>query len=76
MARREAARRRSRRSGHAAGRSGRSSGSDLRPNRPLEGRVFFTELLSPFAQIELVRLRSNLDNSYKRLPVRLSGHRA
>jgi cytochrome P450 len=42
----------------------------------LEGRVFFEELLAAFPHIELagepVRLRSNLNNSYKRLPVRLS----
>ncbi len=41
----------------------------------LEGRVFFEELLAAFPDIELagdpVRLRSNLNNSYKRLPVRL-----
>ncbi len=41
----------------------------------LEGRVFFQELLSAFPSIELagdpVRLRSNLNNSFKRLPVRL-----
>jgi len=46
----------------------------------LEGRVFFEELLGAFSNIELagepVRLRSNLMNSYKRLPVRLGGHRA
>lgn len=45
----------------------------------LEGRVFFTELLSAFGRIELagdpVRLRSNLNNSFKRLPVRLSEYR-
>ena len=45
----------------------------------LEGRVFFQELLAAFDDIELagepVRLRSNLNNSYKRLPVRLGGHR-
>jgi cytochrome P450 len=44
----------------------------------LEGRVFFEELLAAFAGIELagepVRLRSNLNNSYKRLPVRLTGY--
>ena len=42
----------------------------------LEGRVFFEELLARFPLIELagppVRLRSNLNNAYKRLPVRLS----
>ena len=41
----------------------------------LEGRVFFAELLAAFGEIELagepVRLRSNLNNAYKRLPVRL-----
>ena len=41
----------------------------------LEGRVFFEELLAAFPTIELtgepVRLRSNLNNSYKRVPVRL-----
>lgn len=45
----------------------------------LEGRVFFEELLAAFDQIELagdpVRLRSNLNNSYKALPVRLAGYR-
>lgn len=45
----------------------------------LEGRVFFTELLAAFDDIELcgepVRLRSNLNNSYKVLPVRLGGWR-
>jgi len=42
----------------------------------LEGRVFFEELLDAFADIKLagdpVRLRSNLNNSYKRIPVRLT----
>jgi cytochrome P450 len=42
----------------------------------LEGRVFFEELLDSFATIELtgepVRIRSNLNNTFKRLPVRLS----
>ncbi|MBY0386931.1 MAG: cytochrome P450 [Mycobacterium pseudokansasii] len=42
----------------------------------LEGRVFFHELLAAFPRIELsgepVRVRSNLNNSLKRLPVRLS----
>jgi cytochrome P450 len=42
----------------------------------LEGRVFFEELLAAFPTIELagdpVRLRSNLNNSFKRLPVRLT----
>jgi len=41
----------------------------------LEGRVFFEELLATFPRIELagepVRLRSNLNNAYKRLPVTL-----
>ncbi|MCU1496131.1 MAG: cytochrome [Acidimicrobiales bacterium] len=45
----------------------------------LEGRVFFRELLAAFPQIDLagepVRLRSNLNNSFKRLPVRLGGYR-
>jgi cytochrome P450 len=42
----------------------------------LEGKVFFEELLAAFSTIELtgdpVRLRSNLNNSFKKLPVRLS----
>jgi cytochrome P450 len=42
----------------------------------LEGRVFFEELLRAFPVIELtgepVRLRSNLNNSFKRLPIRLA----
>lgn len=42
----------------------------------LEGRIFFEELLAAFATIEPtgepVRLRSNLNNSYKRVPVHLS----
>jgi cytochrome P450 len=42
----------------------------------LEGRVFFEELLSRFPGIELagepVRVRSNLNNAYKRLPVRMA----
>ncbi len=42
----------------------------------LEGRVFFEELLATFPTIELtgdpVHLRSNLNNSFKRLPVRLT----
>lgn len=42
----------------------------------LEGRIFFAELLSTFPDIELagepIRIRSNLNNSLKRLPVRLS----
>lgn len=41
----------------------------------LEGRVFFEELLSTFPTIELtadpVRVRSNLNNAFKVLPVRL-----
>jgi cytochrome P450 len=41
----------------------------------LEGKVFFEELLGRFSDIELagepVRVRSNLNNAYKRLPVRL-----
>ena len=41
----------------------------------LEGRVFFEELLASFPSIELtgepVRVRSNLNNGLKRLPVRL-----
>ena len=41
----------------------------------LEGRVFFAELLASFPRIELAgepaRIRSNLNNSLKRLPVRL-----
>ena len=42
----------------------------------LEGRVFFEELLSTFPAIELtgepVRVRSNLNNALKSLPVRLA----
>jgi cytochrome P450 len=42
----------------------------------LEGKVFFEELLATFPTIELtgdpVRLRSNLNNSFKHLPVRLA----
>jgi cytochrome P450 len=42
----------------------------------VEGRVFFDELLGAFGSIELtgapVRVRSNLNNGLKRLPVRLS----
>jgi cytochrome P450 len=42
----------------------------------LEGRLFFAELLSTFGDIELtgepVRIRSNLNNSLKRLPLRLT----
>ena len=41
----------------------------------LEGRVFFEELLAAFPEIELagppVRIRSNLNNGLKQLPVRL-----
>lgn len=43
----------------------------------LEGRVFFEELFATFPNIELsgepMRIRSNLNNSLKRLPVRLIG---
>src|SRR5205823_5831555 len=43
----------------------------------LEARVFFGELPTAFARIELagepLRLRSNLNNSYRLLPVRLEG---
>lgn len=43
----------------------------------LEARVFFAELLAGFPSIELVgepaRIRSNLNNSLKRLPVALRG---
>ena len=42
----------------------------------LEGRVFFEELLATFPSIELtgepVRVRSNLNNALKKLPVRLA----
>ncbi|VBA61776.1 cytochrome P450 [Mycobacterium attenuatum] len=42
----------------------------------LEGRVFFEELLATFRHIELsgvpARIRSNLNNSLKRLPIRLT----
>ena len=42
----------------------------------LEGKVFFEELLNSFSTIELIgeplRVRSNLNNTYKRLPVRLT----
>jgi cytochrome P450 len=42
----------------------------------LEARVFFEELLAAFERIELcgepARVRSNLNNGYKRLPVRLA----
>lgn len=41
----------------------------------LEARVFFAELLDAFAHIEFAdqpdRIRSNLNNSFKRLPIRL-----
>ena len=42
----------------------------------LEARVLFAELLATFGRIELAgqpeRIRSNLNNSLKRLPIRLS----
>src|SRR5205807_7572116 len=42
----------------------------------LEGRVFFEELLATFPTIELsgepTRVRSNLNNGLKRLPIRLA----
>ncbi len=42
----------------------------------LEGRVFFEELFAAFGVLELagepVRIRSNLNNSLKRLPIRLA----
>jgi cytochrome P450 len=42
----------------------------------LEGKVFFEELLATFPSIELtgdpVRTRSNLNNAYRKLPIRLS----
>jgi cholest-4-en-3-one 26-monooxygenase len=42
----------------------------------LEGRVFFEEVLATFSTIELtgdpVRVRSNLNNGYKRMPMRLT----
>src|SRR4051812_3319543 len=42
----------------------------------LEGKLFFEELLATFPSIELagepVRIRSNLNNAYKRVPMRLS----
>ena len=45
----------------------------------LEGRVFFGELLEAFPSIELcgtpTRLRSNLNNSFKKVPVRLGPFR-
>jgi cytochrome P450 len=41
----------------------------------LEGKLFFEEVLSTFSTIELtgdpVRVRSNLNNGYKRMPMRL-----
>jgi cytochrome P450 len=46
----------------------------------LEGKVFFEELLASFPRIELtgepVRIRSNLNNGLKSLPVRLSKTKA
>ena len=43
----------------------------------LEGRLFFSELLGTFDRVELagdpVRIRSNLNNSLKSLPIRLCG---
>ena len=46
----------------------------------LEGRIFFEELLAAFGELELdgepVRWRSNLNNGFKHLPVRLGDHRA
>lgn len=45
----------------------------------LEGRVFFDEMLNAFGSLELagepVRWRSNLNNGFKHLPVRLGDHR-
>jgi cytochrome P450 len=42
----------------------------------LEGRIFFEEVLSTFSEIELtgdpVRVRSNLNAGYKRMPMRLT----
>jgi cytochrome P450 len=42
----------------------------------LEGKVFFEEVLSTFPSIEVagepIRLRSNLNNALKQLPIRLS----
>ncbi|MEI7624193.1 MAG: cytochrome P450, partial [Actinomycetes bacterium] len=42
----------------------------------LEGRIFFEELLKRFSSIDLIgepeRIRSNLNNGLKRLPVRLT----
>jgi cytochrome P450 len=44
----------------------------------LEGKVFFTELLATFAEIAQagtpIRLRSNLNNALRTLPVTLSEH--
>jgi cytochrome P450 len=44
----------------------------------LEGRVFFEELLAAFPHVALagdpVRLRSNLNNSFKQVPVDLGRH--
>ncbi len=46
----------------------------------LEGRIFFEELLAAFGELELdgepVRWRSNLNNGFKHLPVRLGDYRA
>lgn len=45
----------------------------------LEGRVFFEELFRAFDRIELAgtpaRIRSNLNNGYKRMPVRMQASR-
>jgi cytochrome P450 len=45
----------------------------------MEGRVFFTELLAAFSELSLagdpVRWRSNLNNGFRELPVRLAGYR-
>ena len=45
----------------------------------LEGRVFFTELLAAFGELSLagdpVRWRSNLNNGFRELPVRLDEYR-
>jgi cytochrome P450 len=42
----------------------------------LEAKIFFEELLSTFSTIELagepVRVRSNMNNAFKRMPVRLA----
>ena len=44
----------------------------------LEGRVFFSELLAAFSDLSLagdpVRWRSNLNNGFRELPVRLAGY--